>query len=138
MSSPSDRPLGIKSTRHLIELYFGTQMVTDILEVEWGNIFTNTQILRPDPRRIKYEIVMSNLDNAIFASIALGTTGAVDGTAPALYSLAPGQTIVVERTFFADLDAVTLPVWAFASAGQVFVSTREVFLSPASQEQLES
>lgn len=138
MPSPTDKPLGIKSCRHLIELYFGIQMVTDLVESPPTDTAGVSQILLPDPRRIKYEIILANGDSLVTNTVSLSTIGGVDQPSAAVYTLGPSATIIIERTFFADLDAVTLPVWANNPSGDVAISTREVFLSPASEEQLVS
>jgi hypothetical protein len=138
MSSPSARPLGIKSARHLVELYFGVQMVTGVSESVFApSAGINTLILGPDPRRIKYELIFANtgVSNDI---LILGSPATLDTENGNSYSLNEGETIIIERTFFADLDAVTLPLAVRTLNGEINVSVREVYLSPASLEQLES
>lgn len=120
----------ILSARQLVELYFGVGMVTNIVENFQNLLAVTSVILGPDPRRIKYEIILANTSATLPTSVQIGFSGGIDLNAPQVYNLAPGATIVIERTFFSDLDSVTLPLWGVASGNGCFVSTREVFLTP--------
>lgn len=128
--------LGILKTRDLVELYYGVRMVADVKETFIPTTpGTPTRILNQDPRRISYEIVLANEDAAAQEFDLSPVTGgsAAEFTA---YSVAPGETQVIDRDFLTDLDAVTKEVWCTTSVGAQLVTVRETFLTPAPVDEI--
>jgi hypothetical protein len=122
---------GILRCRELVELYYGARMVVSITEN--SNNLSNAapqQILGQDPRRIRYEIIVTNAGAAAIVFWLNASQDAVANIA-SQYTVGAGRSIVIERDFLTDLDAVTVPVWGQANSGGLTVSTRETFLTPA-------
>lgn len=135
---PSDDAIkfGILKCRDLVELYYGVRMVTDVKETVIsfdGGL--SAQILNQDPRRIRYEIVLANEDVATQEFDLSSITGGSNNLVTA-YSVAPGSTLVIERSFLSDLDSVTKQVWCAISVNTQLVSVRETFLTPAPVDEI--
>jgi hypothetical protein len=135
MSSPQIK-YGILRTRDLVQLYFGARMVASVLETSPGAIVGPTvQIISGDPRRIKYEIFLANISVAA-DYVSIFSNGDTSTDNPQLISLPPGASEILTRTFFGDLDAVTLPVFLTPGAGSINVSVRETFLTTLPADEL--
>jgi hypothetical protein len=124
------RPKSILGCQQLVELYFGVRMIAIIAENEVALDGDVDVLIGPDPRRIRYEIILAQ-QNAAVAQVAIGTPQSFDLGTSQFYVLGQGDTIVIERNFFDDLDAVTLPLSIqLQSESSCTVSTRETFLTP--------
>lgn len=130
MDSNKVAPGIILATKKLVELYFGIAMVTDLREATVNLATPPRQLMQADPRRIAYEIIMGNRSGTNFTAFSVGTPRAFESGFPQTYFLAPGQTIIVERNFFTDLDSVTLELQATNADGNGMVTVRETFLTP--------
>jgi hypothetical protein len=125
---------GILKCRDLVQLFYGVRLVASILEQD--NQLTTGQtgpLIAQDPRRIRYEIIMGNYDTAyLYVGIAetLDELTAAAGP-PQTYVVPPASTIIVERNWITDLDAVTLPLFVQPIGTSFVISTRETFLTPA-------
>lgn len=127
---------GVLRCRELVELYFGWRMVTDL--VENFPYFTATEqfvLMAQDPRRIRYEIVVENLD-VIPQIMQIGSPRAFASSNAEQYSILPGDTKRIMRDFLTDLDGVTIEVDCIASALTLGITTRETFLTPAPVDEL--
>lgn len=127
---------GILKTRDLVELYYGARMVADVKEtvVAFGGTLL-ARILKQDPRRIGYEIVLANEDAAAQEFDLTSITGGSNNSVTA-YSVAPGESEVIKRSFLTDLDSVTKEVWCTISVNTQLVSVRETFLTPAPVDEI--
>jgi hypothetical protein len=121
---------GILKCRDLVELYYGARMVTSIVETQVTLTTDPKTILTADPRRIKYEIVMSNRDALNPASWVIGRPGSVGAATGQAYSIPPGATLVVERDFLTDMESVCLALEATVQGNTTDFSVRETFLTP--------
>lgn len=120
----------IRRCRDLVQLYYGLRFAVGIAENVWFNTAAAQQLMQPDPRRIRYEIVLSNQDPAADLVVFLGSSEEFVNTAGIQYTVKAGETLVIERTFLTDADNVTLPVWGLWALAAAQVSTRETFLTP--------
>jgi hypothetical protein len=130
MNGAPDNPKWILQCRDLVQLYYGVRMVASIIEGQ--PFFTPNlpkQILQQDPRRIRYEIILANSDAATQIA-GLGSTDDIAFNTGQLYQVAPGASMVIERSFLSDLDAVTIPLSAFVTSANLVISTRETYLTP--------
>ena len=130
MPTPPDIRFGILKTRDLVQLYYGARMVANIIEAEPSNSGPPAPLIGADPRRVKYEIIISEGSGAAFAIAAVGSQASFDAGTSAIYSIPPGGTVVISRDFFTDLDSVCLELWGAIVGGQISFSTRETFLTP--------
>lgn len=124
---------GILRTRDLVELYYQGRMVVNVAENELAiNGNTQTNILQQDPRRIRYEIIITAENPASTTNINIGSPAAVTGSTCELYFLAANQNIVIIRDFRSDMEGVVLPIDILGSnpGTGIVVSTRETFLTP--------
>jgi hypothetical protein len=129
---PNDNAIkfGMLKCRDLVELYYGARMVASVVESAFSFTAPQTmQILSPDPRRIRYEIIIGN-NNAAPAQLTVGTPSADDGGNDQFYSLPDNETIIIERDFLTDLDCICLALQASCNSGACIVSVRETFLTP--------
>jgi hypothetical protein len=133
--SPSLK-FGILKARDLVELYYGARMVANIVENSFPPTSTPAQLIGRDPRRISYELVLSEGSGAAFATVIIGSEASFDLGTGEQYFIPPGASIVVRRDFFTDLDAVALEVWVQLGQGAAQVSAREVFLTPIPADEL--
>jgi hypothetical protein len=124
-------PVGIFRCRDLVTLYFGVRMVATLNE----NLYfisasgQTQQILGQDPRRISYEITFEA--GASPGVLYIGNQAQMDASQAAVYRL-NGDTIVIARNWFVDLDAVTLPLLARAGSTAPYeIFVREIILTPA-------
>lgn len=129
-------PQGILKCRDLVQLFYGLPMVAAVIE---SNVEINAgdtaPILSADPRRIKYEIVLTNAGTTT-DQIAIGTPSAIDlGTALEVGAPA-GESYTIKRDFFTDLDSVCIALSAQALANNWVVSVRETFLTPAPVDEI--
>jgi hypothetical protein len=122
--------LGILKCRDLVQLYYGARMVANIFENNFDVLPNPTQILKADPRRIKYEIIVAGQNNAGF-NFALGSQATFDTFFYQQYAGQPTSTIIIERNFFTDFDSVCLELWAQQFDVNAFISVRETFLTPS-------
>lgn len=129
-------PQGILKCRDLVQLFYGLPMVAN-------EIYSNVQIpagssapiLSADPRRIKYEIVLTNL-GATTDLIEIGTPSALDLHQALIVGVAAGESYTIKRDFFTDLDSVCLPLSALTGTNLWVVSIRETFLTPAPVDEI--
>jgi len=122
--------LGIVRCRDLVQLYYGARMVTAIVEKQ--SVLSTTsvqQILAPDPRRIKYEVVFACNPTGPDDFEVGGQTACENGQGQE-YNIAANTSIRIERSFLTDLDEVSDSLYASGDNGNITVSTREVFLQP--------
>jgi hypothetical protein len=130
MNGAPDNPKWILKCRDLVELYYGARMVTSIREtviiVQQSVV---AQVMQPDPRRIRYEVIIGSEDVASqFFQLSTSQDKIVSqGNG---YDVPPGDTIVVDRDFLTDFDAVTLPLFFLGGSNNLDVSVRETFLTP--------
>jgi hypothetical protein len=131
-AQPPTIQFGILKCRDLVQLYFLARMVVNvrITELPEAALSSNVLWINQDPSRIKYEIILANLDVAS-QQIFLATTADGVASSPESYSLAPGTTLRWSRDFLTDLDGVTMPVYASSTSTNLFGSARETFLTPA-------
>jgi hypothetical protein len=125
---------GILKCRDLVQLYYGARLVASVIETV-NEVASDAAglLLNQDPRLIKYEIQMSNTDTVNPLQVFLGSTldAVLGGTNFLEYNIPINETVIVERNFFTDLDAVTLPVFVFPQGANFAITTRETFLTPA-------
>jgi hypothetical protein len=121
---------GILRTRDLVELYYGARMVTDLVENFFGSFSDTYALLSQDPRRIKYEIIMANTSPSENETVQMGSPRTVASGLAQIYWMRPGETIIVTRDFFTDLDSVCIEVDVQFQGPDVQISTRETFLTP--------
>jgi hypothetical protein len=115
----------------LVELYYAGRMVVSVTYTRFlfnpGDI---QQVLSQDPRRIRYELVISGSDMAQTGQVIIGTSTAIDDGTAQVYSYNAGVTIQIERDFRSDMEGVCLPLFCEDGAGGTFISVRETFLTP--------
>ena len=131
---PNDNLLkyGILKCRDLVELYYGARMVTSVTETKFSASATPYLILNQDPRRIRYEVWYDTTNLAAPTSIRIGTPAAIgSGEAISFDPFISVYTLPLVRDFLTDLDSVCLALMVSDSSGQLIVSTRETFLTPA-------
>lgn len=130
MLSDAAIQFGILKCRDLVQLYYGARMVA-VAKYNFINVDTTGEmVLNQDPRRLSYEIVVTN-NKATFINVFEGATlDAVLNTTGIFYLVPPHSSIVIKRDFFTDLDAVCSPVFMLGPNTDCFVSTRETFLTP--------
>ena len=130
---PSDNILkyGILKCRDLVELVYGARMVTSIIEKSFSASATPYLILGQDPRRIRYEVWLNQNGTAVGYTVFMGSPAAIDsGTAQGFWSFTLGY-VYLARDFLTDGEAVCLPLKLSDPNGQILVTTRETFLTPA-------
>lgn len=129
-------PQGILKCRDLVQLFYGLPMVANVIdsnvEIAAGDI---APILSADPRRIKYEIILTNF-GATADQILIGTPSAIDQGTALFVGAAPGESYTIKRDFFTDLDSVCIPLSAQAGANAWIASIRETFLTPAPVDEI--
>lgn len=131
-------PKWILGCQQLVELYYGVRMISSLVEnVTNVDVGALVQIMQPDPRRIRYEIVVSWQDATTDVAFEIGTPSGVDLSRGESFFPASGSALApvsgfmrIERAFLADLDAVTLAQVLQNGGSPVTVSTRETFLTP--------
>lgn len=133
--SPSIK-YGILKTRDLVELYYAAQMVANVIESQLALTATAQQILKPDPRRIKYEIYIASPGPAALAVVELSTGTAFSSATATVVAISPNTTFAIRRDFLTDFETVCLPVQALDLQAQCFITVRETFLTPAPVDQL--
>jgi hypothetical protein len=122
---------GILKCRDLVQLYYGARLVASIIENSIGlNPGAIVKLLGQDPRRVRYEIILANT-TAAAASVGINASQDAVSNIFSTYAINAGDTLIIDRNFFTDLDAVTLSVWAEVGTGSLNISTRETFLTPA-------
>jgi hypothetical protein len=131
MAAFKPNPLGILKCRDLVELYYGFPMVGDVREqlVYVQAASGVTPVVEPDPRRIRLELTLANVNGA-FSSLFLGTRTQMDTGKAAVYTLPAHSTLILTRDFLTDLDTVCLPMLARSSVGNWEVFVRETILTP--------
>jgi hypothetical protein len=127
---------GILKARDLVELYYGARMVANLIENVIGSPTASAPILGPDPRRIKYEIILANQSATVGDVVFLASVGGADTPNPQAYAVPPAGTIIVKRDFFTDLDAVTAAIFGLEQNGTVLITTRETYLTPVPIDEL--
>lgn len=129
-------PQGILKCRDLVQLFYGLPMVTAVID---SNVALDAsaiaQVLSADPRRIKYEIILTNL-GATADGILIGTPTDLDQGTALFAGAAAGESYTIKRDFFTDLDSVCIPLSAQAGANPWVVSVRETFLTPAPVDEI--
>ena len=122
---------GVLRCRDLVELYYGMRIVTRSVWSSPTNVTGQTNLLlNQDSRRIRYEILMANFDGT-FLDVSMGPTREFAASNAFKY-VVPGQSsMVVERNFITDGDAVTEAVYAFPNGNNFNISLRETILTPA-------
>lgn len=127
---------GVLKCRDLVELYYGWRMVTDIIETDNQlDSGVTGPLLQQDPRRIAYDIIMTNYAGTNL-EVNFGKTFDLANTAAENYVVGPNSTVVVSKNFLTDLDAVTLPVFINSTGTGFQISTRETFLTPVGVDEL--
>lgn len=129
---PNDNAIkfGILKTRDLVELWYGARMVVQVRATLFNlQASTVVQILQPDPRRIRYEIVFENFDPGP-ATFDLGTQAEQDSGNTLEYQVPTGASVVVTRTWLDDLEGVTLEQTASTDVANTRVGVRETILTP--------
>ena len=122
---------GILKCRDLVQLYYGARLVANVIETNPPDTSVNPgQILSQDLRRIRYEIIFSNNGSGAVQAFLSDTLDGVNA-GPQIYTVPGFSTIVIDRTFLTDLDAVTLPLFSSTSNVNCVISVRETFLTPA-------
>lgn len=130
MASDENIRTGILRTRDLVENDQEARVAVSIIENAFSLADGLThQILKLDPRRIRYEIVLSNGGNAT-DFLLVGSKTPVDLGNALEYKLLAGTTAVIVRDFKTDLDAVVIDVWAANNQQPFTVTVRETFLTP--------
>jgi hypothetical protein len=128
-------PQGIFRTRDLVTLFYGVRMVASILEANPAlNNTAPIQLIGQDPRRIRYEIILANNGDAVDTAF-IGSQASFDPGTSQQYYLNAGDTLIIERNWITDLDAVTINLWGVTSNGNIGVTTRETFLTPAGNDE---
>jgi hypothetical protein len=129
---PKDNAIkfGILKCRDLVQLYYGARMVASLVENNPGIGATAVTVIAPDPRRIRYEVILANNDPANHIQFQIGSYGSINAGTAQIYNVEPGASLTIERDFFTDLDAVCLALEATVSAGSGVLCTRETFLTP--------
>ena len=122
---------GILRTRDLVELYYGARMVVTIKESYFSAVTSLKQVLGPDSRRIRYEIVIGNASNAAPFTCFVGSPASMDSLTAAFYHGAIASTLVIDRSFLTDMEAVCLPISVRPNLGSLDIGVRETFLTPA-------
>ena len=121
---------GILKCRDLVQLYYGARMVVNIRETSpLLSPTADSIILQPDPRRIRYEILIANFDSAAH-DVEIGSQSAIEGGVGMDYEIAANSSMVIERSFLSDMDAVTLGLSAGPANDNVSIDIRETFLTP--------
>jgi hypothetical protein len=135
MTSPQIK-YGILRTRDLVELYFGARMVAALKETFFPAITPSSiiPIMDQDPRRVAYEINLSNFNEG-FAIVFVGSPTAMGQQQGQTYFIPAGETVQIARNFFTDLDAVAIPQ-SLLSESSLDVSVRETFLTPLPADEL--
>lgn len=129
-------PQGILKCRDLVQLFYGLPMVAGVIDSDVGiDASLVARILSADPRRIKYEIILTNL-GATADQILIGEPSAIDQGKGLAVGVAAGESYTIKRDFFTDLDSVCLPLSAQAGANPWAVSIRETFLTPAPVDEI--
>lgn len=125
---------GVLRTRDLVELYFGARMVVSLVEKSPTiAVGTTAVVLQQDPRRIRYELVLTSSFNGAL-SVLVGSPASFEAGTAALYRAVTNGQIVIERDFLTDMEGVCLPVAIQPTAAEgspAIASTRETFLTPA-------
>jgi hypothetical protein len=122
---------GILKCRDLVEIYYGARMVVSTREhLIFPADSTPFELLKPDPSRIGYEIILSNEDVTVQQALIGSQTPVQNNDAPS-YSINAGDTMQIKRGFLDDLDSVTEAVWAQATSENLTIGIRETFLTPA-------
>jgi len=121
---------GIVRCRDLVQLYYGARMATDVAEDAFDITqgAAPTQILKADSRRIKYEIQITITGGG--GIVILGSPRAFAAGTPQNYALSGNMTVVVERDFLTDLDAVVGDLLCMSEFINAVITTRETFLTP--------
>jgi hypothetical protein len=121
---------GILSTRDLVELYLGARTVVTIIENQTNTGASSPVVLNQNPSRIRYEVILGNSNVVGINALTLASPAACDSGFGPTYFLNPGQTIVIERNFETDGEAVCLPLNCAPIHGLTTISTRETILTP--------
>lgn len=129
-------PQGILKCRDLVQLFYGVPMVASVIYSQVGiDASSVAPILSADPRRIKYEIILTNV-GATTDQILIGAPSAIDLDSGLFIGAPAGESYTIKRDFFIDLDSVCLPLSALAGANNWAVSIRETFLTPAPVDEI--
>lgn len=126
---------GVLKCRDLVELFYGARMVAQSVTYAPGTSNGSPVIVLPqDTRRISYEIAFSCFQSSLGnagSSIALGTKAQIEAGRGVDYYALPYTTVVVKRSFFEDLDAVTEEVYYQNVDNNYDLEARVVILTPA-------
>lgn len=129
-------PQGILKCRDLVQLFYGLPMVANVIDTFIQlQAATSTPILGNDPRRIKYEIILTN-NGDVTDQIGIGTAADISNAAALVIGVAAGESYTIKRDFFTDLDSVCIGLSAIAGANNWFASIRETFLTPAPVDEI--
>lgn len=130
---PPPAPLGeeVLGCRELVRQFFGrrVKMFTRYTRINPA-ANTATQLLKTDPRRIRYEITISST-NAATQQGLLGPLAVIQaGNAQAWELSITLLTFQVERDYLTDGDAVVEEIWAQSNNAAMIFSARETLLTP--------
>lgn len=125
----------VRRCRDIAEIWLGTRWTTILAENQFGSLAAITQIVKPDPRRIRYEIVLSEISGA--GSILVGLSQAnktvgIFGQLAMLYALPASGSQTITRDYRTDGDNVTAAVFALVTVGgggAGAISVRETLLA---------
>jgi hypothetical protein len=121
---------GILRTRDLVELYLAGRMVVTILENLTNTGAASPVVLLQNPSRIRYEVILGNNNVVGINGVEIASPAACDSGFGPTYFLNPGQTIVIQRDYQTDGEAVCLPLNCVPIHGVTMISTRETILTP--------
>jgi hypothetical protein len=131
MDAPDDIKRGILRTRELVAMYYGRRMVVDLRETFFSNLSGGiTQLLKQDPSRIRYELTIMNAQ-VVVGDLAIGTGKAIQAGQGTEIIVTPHSTYPIVRDWLGDLEGVCLEVVADVFGGNMNISVRETFLTPA-------
>lgn len=130
MAADNDIKYGTLNTRDLVQLYYAGRMTAFSKNTQFLDISNVTQLMTLDPRRIKYELYISDAIGAGGSIVVIGTEQQVAQTLGLQISVANLLTLPIKRDFFADLDTVCEALWANFIQGAFSISVRETILTP--------
>lgn len=131
--APEPPPLAdeIVGCRNLVELHFGrrVQMRTRFTQIN-PTVNTARMLIGNDPRRIRYELVISSTQ-AVTQQALTGTQAALQAGAGEAFELTLSLlNVLIVRDFTTDGDAVTEEVWVQSNNANALFSCRETLLTP--------
>lgn len=129
-------PQGIVRCRDLVQAVRGVRIATNVFYKNFGPLLlAKVPVLNLDVRRIKYEISISEISGTNPVAVQLATIDPLSNVTFEMVTLDAAATLIIERTWEKDADAVCLGVIAAQSTavvlgGSASISVRETFLTP--------